>query len=152
MAEMPEMHIDLTERYLYIVSRLSKAATQMMMQSIPHLQELLDENNRLYFIGYSYADIPLPKQYEVLFELKNPFDHIITPIHLIFTHDGRREVFHIPYGYGTIAILQFPQGIPEMINNLPEEDHKGQTGILKPIGISSYETWESRLKMYQSGE
>jgi len=69
---------------------------------------------------YAYADIPLPKQYDIIFQIGRPENHM--PIEYTITQaiiNGWTSVDQLDHGHKHITVVQFPTGIPSIFEILP---------------------------------
>lgn len=149
VSKITETSIPVDERFLFVSSRVSSEG----ISRFPGVQSFLGDNKLFCFIGLVYADIPLPKSYEVVFNFLNPYQYIVTPIIVTFARltiakdVDWNELSHFMW---MAVVLEFPEGIPELITNLHEADHilqdRDRSKAIYIVGVSSLDTWQARLK------
>ncbi len=80
-------------------------------------------DTEILFVGYSYADLPFAKRFDVVFPKGRPQDGVHTDCHVMAaTQDFLIPLPEIPYGWKTICTVHFAGGIPEMVRSLPVID------------------------------
>ena len=126
------------QRFLFFKGKVSKRVK--LPKSGLHDYDL--PNAELLFVGYAYADIPLGKKFEVVFPKDRPEAGLLRESQIIAVtqqFDVPLEV--IPHGWKTICVVQFPQGVPELVSNLPVvEDWFAYNDYVCVCGV---ETWEA---------
>jgi hypothetical protein len=75
---------------------------------------------RLIMVSFSYADIALPARFDLMFDKtepakSSPCESVIVGV----TQQFGKPFDHIPSGWRTLAVIEFPQGIPEPVRELP---------------------------------
>ena len=71
-------------------------------------------------LAYCYADVPLPASYDVLFRLDNPAICESVDLDVVFAYpDGRFAWDRLEHGFKHVGVLQFKDGIPLLIQELP---------------------------------
>lgn len=149
MSKIIETSVAVDERFLFVLSRVSREG----ISRFPRVQSFLGDNKQFCFIGLVYADIPLPKRYEVVFKFLNPHEYIVTPIVVTFarlTITKDKDWNELSHFMWMAVILEFAEGIPELIANLHESDYihqySGEPKAKYSVGVSSLDTWQARLK------
>ena len=103
-------------------------------------------NEVLLFVSYSSFDIKIGQKFQVVFDKRYPGgamefgDCILKRV----TQQMFKEWDEIPQGWKTITLMEFDNGIPKMIAELPQIDSwiKGKAEIL----ISTLEFWQEYCK------
>ena len=80
-------------------------------------------NRRVCFVGFSYADLSLPKQFDCVFDLSNPqrveqAEILITAA----TQQFAKPVDLLDDGWKTICVIEFPGGVPTLVDEMPTVD------------------------------
>lgn len=81
------------------------------------------ENELLVFTTYAYADIPLPKSFDTVFDVAN-LENVVT-CNLAITQvvfNGWAAMDEISCGHKHIAVLRFEDKIPAIFGLLPQFD------------------------------
>lgn len=72
------------------------------------------------FVSYSYADLPLGKQFEIVYSCSEPSNYVRTVVEIYAsTQQMGIETDVVSYGWKTVSIFEFPNGIPDLVKNLP---------------------------------
>jgi hypothetical protein len=133
-----EENTPLGDRYLAIEGRASARALDLVKPGLP---ALFPVNATVLFITFAYADLPLGKSFDVVFPRYKPQDGILCKSRIIAaTQEVIRPFTEIPHGWKTISLVEFPEGIPEFIRNLPAVDAWYQNRDW--VCICRRETWD----------
>ena len=136
------------ERYLKAISRISKdnyeRNSKPIIKKFLHTKgvdqvtanQLLDdpftENTVLLFCLYSYADIPLNSQFQIIFDLNNPDDFQETNITLnLVALNGTLPVNQIDHGHKSYSFFKFEKKVPWLIERLTPVEFENEIGICK---------------------
>ena len=131
---LPEKDTNPSERYLLCNAMFPdkllvtiKSDVQKFMRSrekdvrYHHFMNWTRQENEIAVLTlYAYADIPLPRQYDLIFQIGQPDNYVI--IDYTITQaviNGWTTVDQLDHGHKHIAIVQFPEGIPSIIDLLP---------------------------------
>jgi len=97
------------------------------------INDINNENILSVDLNYAYANVLLPKAYDIIFDVKNPkrFWKQKTIIKCAFNF---RDIFHMELwrGHSSHCLIEIIGGIPEIINELPDltvKDNKFHNGI-----------------------
>jgi hypothetical protein len=104
-------------------------------------------NEIIVLTMYAYADMLLPKQYDILFQIDNPDNYIIGSFVInqaIF--NGLSPVSQIDHGHKHIVVIEFPEKIPEIFNLLPAFEEKFESNTPE-LGFCSQVNFESIKKL-----
>lgn len=136
--------VPLYHRYLSVEGHLSSKTKRLVRKGLP---ESLPVNSRVCFLAYSYADLPLPKEFDSVFRYHrdetavrhaDEIEILFRPKHLAtampvrvrvlaVTQQSGEALTEIPDGEKTIAVLEFPDGVPSMIDELPTVNEWGES-------------------------
>jgi hypothetical protein len=117
--------------------------------------------SRICFVSYSYADLPLPKEFDTLFRFnrdetivrrEEEIDIIFQPYHLSTATFARIRIVavtqqfaevwqEVPDGWKTVCVIDFPDGAPALIDALPTVDAWGVSREV--VALCSRETLEA---------
>ncbi len=156
-----EEAVPLYHRYLSVEGHLSSKTRRLIRAGLP---EDLPQNSRVCFLAYSYADLPLPKEFDCVFhyhrdETKvrhaDELEILFRPKHLAtvasarvrilaVTQQSGEELEDIPDGEKTIAVLEFPDGVPSIIDELPTVNEWGESS--EAVALCSQETLQAILQ------
>lgn len=114
---MEETKIPLEQRFLIITGIAeSNICEKFFGEEYP----LGSENILCCFISFAYADLPIGKSFNTAFTRSKPNQNFNTLIEIkAVTQQFGDKLTSVPYGWKTICILYFPQGIPQAIRKLP---------------------------------
>lgn len=146
---MIEAHkVEAGSRYLYANSIISHADIKMMKDRL--FEKIIHQEAHDTFLSwqpnaaemlvltlYAYADLALPKAFEVIFELAKPdsfieIDFEITQVVM----NGWVVIDTIEHGHKHVVVLKFQGKIPEFMQKLPYFD-KYQDQFDKALGFCS---------------
>jgi hypothetical protein len=137
---LSEEKVPIEQRCLYIQGILSSEA-EKFSTSITNNRP---KNSCLCFASYTYADLPLPKNFDVIFVRENPKQAIIVTSRVIrVTQQFNKEWREIPHGWKTICLIEFPKGVPPLMHTLPLIDGWSHDPL---ICLSTLETWQTILE------
>lgn len=78
------------------------------------------DNEVALFTWYAYADIQLPKQFDCIFEIKNPSNFIVTKFTLVQAiWEAWFPLASIAHGHKHLCIFEFEDEIPQLLKKLP---------------------------------
>jgi hypothetical protein len=134
-----EIQAPIEQRYLLLEGKVSQKAMDLARAGLPSEKPA---NSEILFVSFAYADLPIGKEYEIIFENNNPTSMIqcISKICAV-TQPFGKPFTEIPHGWKTICIIEFPEGLQEMIQSLPVVDswHFSKN----PVCICNGETWSA---------
>lgn len=138
-----EYYVPVEQQYLLIKGKISAGSLELIKSGLPAEKPY---NTEILFIGYAFADVPVGKSFSVIFPKNNPGDGIYYESKIAaVTQQFGKPTEVIPRGWKTICLVEFPQGIPEIIKNLPVVDTWFETGDY--VCISDEEAWEAIKKL-----
>jgi hypothetical protein len=107
----------LEQRYLWFEGKVDPKSLALVRAGLP---ERIPSQAVILFVGFSYADIPLGKCFEIIFP-KGRAEAGIRNRSCIsaVTQQWGKPFDVIPNGWKTICVVEFPDGVPQMIEDLP---------------------------------
>jgi hypothetical protein len=161
-----ETRVPLRNRILWLEGRVGQLNLEGKVKA-QHLESALrralpvewPSTSRICIVGYAYADLPLPKDFDTMFAVRldecvNDFDHddctsfrqhhlasavAVTSRILAATQQFLTPERQIPDGWKTVCLVDFPAGVPEMVDHLPEVDGWGISR--EWVCLCNYATW-----------
>lgn len=101
-------------------------------------------DTEIVFVGYAYADLPFTKRFDVVFPKDKPQDGVRCECRVIAaTQQFSKPFTEIPHGWKTICMVHFPNGVPQLIQQLPIVDRWFENKLW--VCVCDEEVWE-RLK------
>lgn len=115
------------ERFLWMEGRVSGAALALVARGLPRA---VAPTHRVCFVGFSYADLPVPKEFDVLFDLGRPARCWTATSRIVAVTQQFGEPWReIPHGWKTICVVEFPDGVPECVDRMPVVDRWGTAAL-----------------------
>lgn len=114
-------------------------------QAIAAYQQLRETETSIYFaVSFAYAQLPVGKTFDVLFPAHRPDLAVQAPATLVAVIS---EWLPLPMpfieaGHRSICMLDFPTGVPDLIQNFREVEDFRQYPAETYIWLSSTETWQ----------
>lgn len=136
-----EANTPIEERYLWLEGRVSPASMELIRVGLPSTQP---SNTEVVFVGFAYADLPFTKRFGVVFPRERPHEGVRCECRILAaTQQFSKPLSEVPHGWKTICMVHFPDGIPQLVRELPVVDawHQNKQWVC----ICDEETWE-RLK------
>ena len=150
-----EEAVPLYHRYLSVEGHLSSKTKRLVREGLP---ESLPLNSRVCFLAYAYADLPLPKEFDSVFRYhrdetavrhRDELEILFRPKPLATALSARVRIIAVTQQSGepcsemldgekTIAVLEFPDGVPAMIDALPTVNEWGESR--EAVALCSQET------------
>lgn len=132
------------QRVLRIEGKLSPKALELVGAGLP---KAWPETAHVFFVSYSYADLPIGKNFEFAFSVDRPEEgEATTAIIRAVTQQWGKPFKTIPHGWKTICVVDFPQGPPEILAHLPVLHTWSQSSL---VALSSKETARALLSKQQ---
>jgi hypothetical protein len=108
------------ERYLWFEGKVSPRAMEHIRDGLPTDQP---QHTELLFVGFAYADLPLGKQFDIVFPRDQPQKGVRCECRIVAaTQQWGKPLSEVPHGWKTICMVEFPQGVPELVRELPVVD------------------------------
>ncbi len=126
---------------LLVEGRASPKAEQAVCAGLPRRP---GPKERVCFVSFAYADLPLPKVFDTVFLRSDPRRACQTTCCIeAVTQQFAKPFDEVPHGWKTVCLLVFPDGVPALVDELPEVGgwYEGRD----PICLSSKATWEAWL-------
>jgi hypothetical protein len=137
-----EPETPLRERYLWMEGILSAKARGAIRQG---LSDPVPPNSEIVFVGFSYADLPLGKEFEIIFPRNRPDLGLSCRSRIVAATQQWGKPFHeIPHGFKTIAVIQFPDEIPQLVRELPTVSSWYESNDW--VCLCNRDTWECLKK------
>lgn len=121
-------------------------------QLLEYFRKCRFAENSLYFHhNYAYADIPAGQEYEFIMRI---CDGIVVPdsvmeckakVLCFFSAFKTHPIAHANQGHHENCLIQFQEGIPDMIQELYEIRERTPIEVRQEIGLCSYETLRANL-------
>jgi len=112
-----EENVPIRDRCLVVEGVASSKTLERVRAGLPAVLPL---TARCLLLSYSYADLPLGKTFQCVFPGREPtkFEGTLAVIHAVTQQFG--EPFDsIPHGWKTVCVVDFPRGVPWLIERLP---------------------------------
>ena len=134
-------NVPIEERYLVVEGHLSAKTRQTVRKG---LRAALAPTSRVCFVSCAYADLPLPRAFDAVFPVNQTVagkgatvtgfagKHLAraesTAVRIEAAMDTEyRALGTLPDAANTICILEFPSGVPFMIDDLPTVKDWGES-------------------------
>lgn len=80
-------------------------------------------NGRVLFFDFAYADLALGKKFSFVFPKDRPQEAVATEAVIVaVTQQWGKPFGEIPDGWKTISLVEFPRGVPALVDALPVVD------------------------------
>ena len=113
----PESAVPLVKRVLDIEGRASPTVLSYVRGALP---KEWPANCEVLLISFAYADIPIGRTFDVAFPRGAPTSATRTRCVIkAVTQQYAKPFGEIPDGWKTICLVEFPEGIPDVIASLP---------------------------------
>lgn len=115
-----EADAPIRERSLWLEGKVSSKSLELIKSGLP---STWPPGAEVLFVGFAYADLPLTKQFEVVFPRNKPQEGVRCGCRIIATTQQFGKPFpEVPHGWKTVCVLQFSGDVPEMVQRLPVVD------------------------------
>lgn len=107
------------------------------------------ENEIAAFTRYAYADLAIPKVFDIIFHLHNPNDFIKIDYSLTQSiHEAWFPIDYLDHGHKHLCVFSFDKEVPEIFNSLHEENEKFSTSPKdqKSIGFCNSQDFDEIKK------
>ena len=112
-----QSHLDAGVRYLTICGRASEEAVKLVRTGLP---EVWPDTTICCFLDYANMTVPVGACFDLIFDDFDPTNHVNTAICVqAVTQEFARPFDEISQGWKTITLLDFPQGLPEIVDKIP---------------------------------
>lgn len=124
-----------SERYLMADAWFSnKAITILRSEAImrckdqayePYIHWRRQVNEVVVSTSYAYADLAVPKQFDIIFEVDNPANFVNTPYTLVYSVlDAWYPVSEVGHGHRHLCVLRFSEELPAILLLLYRRDER----------------------------
>jgi hypothetical protein len=138
---LPEEQVAPEDRWLMLTGLASAKAVRAVEGGLP---QTWPATARCVFVSYAYADLPLGKTFEAVFPVDRPDAAVDAAARIIgVTQQYGTAWTSVPHGWKTVCVLDFPRGVPAIVDALPTVDVR--EGGERAVGVSSRATLEARL-------
>jgi len=112
-----EDNVPIKDRRLVVEGMASSQTLERVRAGLP---AVLPQTVRCLLVSYSYADLPLGKSFQFVLPSRTPteFARTLAVIHAVTQQLGK-PFDSIPHGWKTICAVDFPHGVPDLIERLP---------------------------------
>lgn len=112
-----ESDVPLGERVLAIEGRASPTVLLHVQGALPKERPA---NCEVLLISFAYADIPIGRMFDIAFPTGAPKSVTRTRCTIVaVTQQYAKPFGEVPHGWKTICLVDFPEGIPDVIASLP---------------------------------
>lgn len=125
-------------------------------QLIDNFRKYQNAENCLYFIhGYAYADIPAGQEYEMIMRINRGGimpDSIMRCKAIVvcfFSEFKTQPIAYAWHGYHAVCLIQFPDGIPDLVQELYEITEKKPINITQEICLCTMETLKANSGIHE---
>lgn len=133
-----ESSVQVEERFLWFEGKVSPEAMGHVRAGLP---TVWPPHTEVLFVGFAYADLPLDKRFDAVFPRDRPREGVQCECRIIAaTHQWGKPLLEIPHGWKTICVVEFPNGTPELIRQLPVVNGWHQNGDW--VCVTNDATWE----------
>ena len=117
---LPEDKVPIEQRLLVVAGIVSPRVLAVAKDG---LESTPSANGRVFFLMFSYADLPIGKEFAFACPSGRAQEAVPTQAVIsAVTQQWGKPLREIPHGWKTIALIEFPKGVPELIDSLPVID------------------------------
>ena len=115
-----ESETPLEQRFLRLEGFASDSVLSAVAAGLP---DHIDSDSRVCFVSFSYADLPIPKRFDLVFDLLNPNRAERAEVVIAAaTQQFATPVDMLDHGWKTICVIAFPGGVPLLVDEMPTVD------------------------------
>ena len=145
-AMQSEEQTPIEQRYLRLEGLVSESVLVSVVNGLP---KDAPANSRVCFVGFSYADLSLPKEFDLIFDLSLPENALPAASRVIAaTQQYGKPFAEIPHGWKTICVIEFPGGVPALIERLPVVDAWYESSVA--LGLCTSSAYASIVERHRS--
>ena len=134
-----EAIVPLAERVLLLEGALSEEAFFQVKRGLPPDAKA----EECFFSSYAFADLPLPKTFDVVFDYADPVKGEIVPIRIVaVTQQFAKPFDEVPHGWKTICWLGATARQSALLQSLPKVSTWFEAS--PSVGLCSRDTWEAK--------
>lgn len=126
------------------IQKYSSRLDDEWKNSIYQYKQIPKSDTQVYLIAsFSYADLFVGKTFDVIYRYNDASTGIKSKaVILAFIHEWCGiPVPYVGCGHRSICLIDFPDGIPNLITELPEIDKYKASNLGKKAALCSEETW-----------
>ena len=140
-----EAIVPIEERVVLLEGALNEEAFSQVKLGLPSEAKA----EECFFSSYAFADLPLPKTFDVVFDYGDPLKGEVFPVCIsAVTQQFAKPFDEIPHGWKTICWLGASARKSILLQSLPRVSAWFEA---KPsVGLCSRDTWEAKKKPNQS--
>lgn len=132
-----ESDVPLDERVLEVEGRASPAVLFHVREALPTERP---PNCEVLLISFAYADIPISRSFDIVFPTRDPKSKTRTRCVIrAVTQQYAKPFGEVPHGWKTICLVEFPEGIPDVIASLPTVN--GWYENRQTVSLCDEDTW-----------
>lgn len=132
-----ESDVPLSERVLAVEGRASPTVLFHVQGALPKERPA---NCEVLLISFAYADIPIGRTFDIAFPTSVPKSVTRTHCTIVaVTQQYAKPFGEVPHGWKTICLMEFPEGIPDVIASLPMVN--GWYENRKTVSLCDEGTW-----------
>jgi hypothetical protein len=133
----PESDVPLRERVLIVEGRASSTILFHVRGALPKERP---GNCEILLISFAYADLPIGRTFANAFPTTSPQSVARARCKILaVTQQFATPFGEVPHGWKTICLVEFPEGIPDVIASLPIVN--GWYENQNTVGLCDEETW-----------
>ena len=121
-----EAQTPIEQRFLWLEGFISPTSLALIKNG---LGGNLPVEGVVCFVGFSYADLPVPKRFDVVFDVDDPSQWIERESRITRVTQQMGTPDEIPHGWKTICVVEFPSGIPDLVAKMPTVDSWHQSKL-----------------------
>lgn len=147
-------HPDFSRNILIPEIETNSIKYQTDSQLIEHFQKSQYAENCLYFYhGFAYADIPIGQEYQAIMRINKKgieLDSIMrckATVLCFFSEFKQQPIAYAWHGYHASCLIQFHDGIPDIIEELYEITEKKPIEIKQEICLCSFDTLKANINV-----
>ena len=139
---LAEKRVPLEDRVLVADGQLADHVLEKLRSGLPATWPV---TTRCLLLRYAYADLPLGKRFDVVFPRSAPEQVVRAPSVIVaVTQQFGKPFDSIPHGWNTVTLVDFPSGVPPLIDRMPRVDQFAQSPLC--VGLATEETWQAIIK------
>ena len=124
---LAEEAVPLNERFLFTTGIVSAKTLAIVGDGFSIAPS---PNGRILFFSFAYADLALGNAFSFVFPRKRPQDAVETEaVITAVTQQWGKPFDDLPHGWKTISLVEFPRGVPALIDALPIVDHWYESAV-----------------------
>jgi hypothetical protein len=136
---LSEERVPLEDRVLVADGQPADHVLEKLRSGLPAIWPV---TTRCLLLLYAYADVPLGKRFDVVFPRSAPEQVVRAPSVIVaVTQQFGKPFDSIPHGWKTVTLVDFPSGVPPLIDRMPRVEEFAQSPLC--VGFATEETWRA---------